>query len=1341
MLRGIRGLAAASLCGLVCVLVCGTGSAFAANPFGGPGEGAGQLANPIGLGLDQQTGDVYVGEFYNERVSKFDGSGGFLFAWGWKVNLESPAEELQTCTIATGCRKGESGPGAGQFAGTCGAQAVAVDNDPLSLSYQDVYVVDFCHDRVQKFDSSGKFLLMFGGHVNETEDNTPGATEAQKDVCLAGEACTKGIEGTGDGEFDWAADSSDIAVGPNGAVYVGDKDRVEVFSPSGAWTENVVLPSGLTTEGKVTSLVVNSAGDMFVKIEGVPGVHELESNGAEAPVKFDEASEAVEALTLDGSGNVFVADSSGGFHVLEYSSTGKELASFGAKTAAGSKGMAFSEALDALYVSNPLESDVWKLAVPAPGPLVEPGSEVATPGLRGAARFQATIDPEGNDTSYRFEYVDDSQFEANGFANASSTPLTPVGAASQDFEEHQVEAALPAKTLIVGTTYHWRVVASDTTSQTALGAAESFEEQPSARIEGPWAADVASTSATLAARVDPLSSSTSYRLEWGTSTAYGHVLSGNVGEGVGYVPVGGFHIQGLEPDTTYHYKLITTSEAGTIESIDHSFTTQIGENELTLPDGRAWELVSPADKKGALIRPHGLYEAATEGGGITYVASDTIGEDPAGKVEVTPVISRLGPNGWRTVNVSIPGSLPVEGISGRLQGLGVFFYGSPLMLFSSDLSLAAAEQNGENPAPPLSSEATERTPYLRNNVTCVAQPSTCYSPLVTPRDVEPQGTAFGGLGAGGGGSALNVVGGTPDLSHVVLQSPLALKEGAVSHLIEEKTNAGTGKTIDGPENLYEWSQGQLQLVNVLPDGMSKPGADLGYAGEGNNDISAHALSGDGRRIVWSFGTLDEGPVELFVRDMTEKRTIKIGGRNADFQTMSSDGSRIFYREHGELYEVDFETDAQTDLTANHAPSESNAGVQDAILGASEDGSYVYFVATSVLAAGATNGADNLYVLHDGTAGWNTIFVATLSIEDEKSWFAPTTDSTIFGLHCDCGGVYHPGVISMVSGNGRFVSFMSNRFLTGYDNIDAVSGQPDEEVYLYDADSNRLACVSCNPSGARPVGVLDGTRSLLVDGERAWASEDEGASGDEREEIESGGHWLAGMTPGWLEGSDGIHGISRYQPRFLSDNGRVFFDSPDGIVPQATNGLMNVYEYEPSGVGSCTGATTTFSARSDGCVNLFSSGTSDSESDFYDASENGNDVFFITNSRLAGQDYDTAYDVYDARVCSTTVPCPAAVVTPPPCTSGDACKAAPSPQPAIFGPAPSATFSGIGNVAQTSAARPGAKSLTREQRLARALRACRAKKNRRQRSVCERLANRRYGARRSRSANATRRGKR
>ena len=97
------------------------------------------------------------------------------------------------------------------------------------------------------------------------------------------------------------------------------------------------------------------------------------------------------------------------------------------------------------------------------------------------------------------------------------------------------------------------------------------------------------------------------------------------------------------------------------------------------------------------------------------------------------------------------------------------------------------------------------------------------------------------------------------------------------------------------------------------------------------------------------------------------------------------------------------------------------------------------------------------------------------------------------------------------------------------------------------------------------------------------------------------------------------------------------------------------------------------------MSLISSGTSRGESSFYDASENGDDVYFITSSRLVSEDVDTSYDVYDAHVCSPEAPCSTAPVSPPPCTSGDSCKAAPSPQPAIFGAPASATFNGAGNV--------------------------------------------------------------
>jgi hypothetical protein len=154
----------------------------------------------------------------------------------------------------------------------------------------------------------------------------------------------------------------------------------------------------------------------------------------------------------------------------------------------------------------------------------------------------------------------------------------------------------------------------------------------------------------------------------------------------------------------------------------------------------------------------------------------------------------------------------------------------------------------------------------------------------------------------------------------------------------------------------------------------------------------------------------------------------------------------------------------------------------------------------------------------------------------------------------------------------------------------------------------------------------------------------------------------------------------YQSRYLSNSGRLFFNAADALVPQDTNGVMDVYQYEPpQGPGqpadnSCTTASSTYSPTSGGCVSLISSGTSPEESAFLDASESGDDVFFLTASRLAPTDVDGALDVYDARVdghaveSSTTIEC-----------AGDGCQQ-PAVPPNDATPS-SLTFNGAGNLSQ------------------------------------------------------------
>jgi hypothetical protein len=452
---------------------------------------------------------------------------------------------------------------------------------------------------------------------------------------------------------------------------------------------------------------------------------------------------------------------------------------------------------------------------------------------------------------------------------------------------------------------------------------------------------------------------------------------------------------------------------------------------------------------------------------------------------------------------------------------------------------------------------------------------------------------------------------------------------------------------------------------------------------------------------------------MYVRDMVAEQTVRVGGSRAVFQAMSGDGSRIFFLEGGELIMLDLGTGTpvMTDLTGNHGVGEVSAGVEDGVIGASDDGRSVYFVAHGVLASGATAGEENLYVVRESGGVWTTTYIASLSHEDMPDWnsyyFNETTSSIQIALEF---------VTSRVSPNGRYLAFMSDRSLTGYDNRDAVTGQPDEEVYLYDASSGSIVCASCDPTGARPVGV---SASPVVNG-KTWR------------ELPV---LLAGSVPGW-DGSVSIGG-SRYQPRYLTDNGRLFFDSPDALVPQDTNGRQDVYEYEPVGGGAgaqsdnCSMTSPTYVSSSAGCVSLISSGTSSSDSVFYDASETGDDLFFVTTGRLAPSDIDTSYDVYDAHVCSTVAPCVTAAVTPPPCTTSDSCRAAPATQPEIFGPGPSETFSGSTDVASSS--KGGSRGVTRAQQLQRALKACRKSKGRRGRDACERRARVRYSRAPSRKA--------
>jgi hypothetical protein len=132
-----------------------------------------------------------------------------------------------------------------------------------------------------------------------------------------------------------------------------------------------------------------------------------------------------------------------------------------------------------------------------------------------------------------------------------------------------------------------------------------------------------------------------------------------------------------------------------------------------------------------------------------------------------------------------------------------------------------------------------------------------------------------------------------------------------------------------------------------------------------------------------------------------------------------------------------------------------------------------------------------------------------------------------------------------------------------------------------------------------------------------------------------------------------------RPRFLSDDGKVFFTSAGALLPEDTNGVADVYEYD--------GQT--------GALSLLSSGRGSEPANFVDASRSGDDVFIVTRQQLVSSDLDENVDLYDVRVGGGFEEPGAA---PVPC-SGEACRGAASGSPPV--PAIVSGGAGRGNMHQ------------------------------------------------------------
>jgi hypothetical protein len=647
-----------------------------------------------------------------------------------------------------------------------------------------------------------------------------------------------------------------------------------------------------------------------------------------------------------------------------------------------------------------------------------------------------------------------------------------------------------------------------------------------------------------------------------------------------------------------------------------------------LPDGREYVQVSPPNKgafqAGALVQEgkanRGMAVASADGNAVAFTADGPIGESFSG-LDQTFVAQRSNA-GWGTRS-ALPRIPVIEPFASTRD---VPNWVEP----SADLSRwVFADEGAYVPSP---------DDYCDANI-YLAGPDPLVAPVWVGRPLIDNPVVTSDC------AAEVPVGGSPDLGTLYFTyagTLLPEDESRAPHVDHQSTS-------EDPWGFYEYRNGTLSEAGVLPDGsLDQFGAVPAAIWRGSNgkhlyspDQLHNEISADGLRAFFvspdpvastvtdptgcaAAGPCSGAPPELYVRE-TE---------NTNFKTILVSQSQL----PGHVGQP-----APDGPLAVGGLEASSTFVQ-----ASPDGSQAFFASTDPLTSGAPNdttvkeydfnvdtgsltympGVVGPAVVSASNGSW-LLFENTAGSPELDLWKSGPNGGTVTKV------VQIPGVTLLtpvrVSANGSVIVFSTDAAIAGFNNGDGGI----KEIYRYDMPAAELSCVSCPPIGVLPTGdaVLSGV-----------------------EEREEGGSPVSGF----LNPAVDVRGIS-------ADGSRVFFDTPDPLVPQDTNGTQDVYEWE------------------NGTVFLISSGASPNPSVFLDNSESGSDVFFATSQGLVPSDTDGSYDVYDARIPHPGDNPPLSAVS----CQGDVCQGPPR-VPAPLGAPASVTFSGLGNFAPEPVVQPAAK---------------------------------------------------
>ncbi|HET7590829.1 MAG TPA: hypothetical protein VFK14_11695 [Solirubrobacterales bacterium] len=1242
--------------------VCATESLCQA---GTESASAGGLSNNLGgIAVDSATGNVFVTDELFGRVDVFSATGSFEGAFGWEVDAADPEPKLQFCTIVTGCEAAAAGSGPGQFEAV-GSPSIGGSSSLESSLGQiainplngDALVADVGNRRVDEFS-----LTTVGG-IATGAGFVRGYGWGAVDGAAAFQICTTtchtpGPTGSALGQF--------TLEGPEGLVVDGTGRAVVASRPYLA--EN--------PEGEANLQAFDPSGSPLGRFG--PSLDFGRSVGATEPwnLAVDRAACHVWLLASE-------LKAKGTAPIRELSCTGEELAGYLAESGYVpiQNAIAVAESSKMIYVTDRNLRGVLIL-----GEVVNPSATLESPPeFMPTPSGGLTVTAEGqvNSNSLQAEAVLEVSRDGVKWTKATEyavdgASFAPVSSASipSDSNDHTVKARVPG--LLGNTEYRARLVVNRLYRSGTAEVGRQFTT-PSARpiVSGSRTSAISDVAATLNGEINPENEDTQYRFEYVTASDFAEsgfasaveapVGSATVGAATGAVVVSQ-PVTGLQPFTTYRYRLVAENGGGQTVGEEQSgtevariFTTfpanpnpQTCPNEVlrpgpavALPDCRAYEQVSPTQKNGNSIQAEvNAVEASSDGNRVIFYANGGLpGGEGASEFPSYLAARTVAGGEWST-----QGLLPsaVTGSNGKVLGWNEALsaiYDENRRIPGLATLYQRSSENGDLTAVAANGEAREEYKLAGDSengemvVFEYGAGQLLPNAAAGERNVYLWDRATGELHLA---SALNN-GRAPTKGAIAgpykwYSSPISTNDGGAAALYY--TQPEHVISADGARVFFTAAESAQLYMRVNP-------------------IAAQSLEGPG-------GHCTEPEAACTIQISSSKKTNGSGPGGTDpngpkpaaFVGATANGSRALFMSASELTN-DANTgpsDSGNDLYRYEAGSEQledisvdgadPAGAEvKGVLGMNQDASYVYFLAAGHLTADApattcngsgsqVTGTCNVYLWHEsGGGGATTTFVTQLSGAADFLDWVPTSAPV----------AKRRENTARVSLDGKTLLFASKLKLSSYES-EGIS-----ELYRYSVGGGRVACVSCAPTGARPIGPAS-LQSLP-------------------------------------EPVTGPHMGSAVLTRNLSEDGaRVFFNTPDKLVSSDVNGeggcpfiqsggggafrCEDVYEWEANGSGSCHE-----SIQGGGCLYLISTGTSREPSLFLDTDTSGNNVFFLTGESLVRQDKDELVDAYDASVNGGLA---SQNQAPPPICEGEAGCLGTAPTAGAAVTAGSATFVGPGN---------------------------------------------------------------